>query len=322
MVKIVSLNYYLDENSLSFPSVKERINKIEETLELNKDTDILICSEMYIARIKNNKFTYVYEEKITSETKIIPRHGEVKDLSGINQNSIRKSGEYASEPEITERLIDISNKYPNVLIISGTTLSYLIERDTVDNKTYILKQGNLKTHYKMDSHKGLSDLVSDELYEKLENSSYFRNKSGKIEDVTFNYMDKDFMILLQICADAEKSVEGIKFEHPEKLNLRIILSYLFSNKPQTIVGADYDILIDGGHGLVVYDNKDVVYDDKGKIKPYYSSVNVGINKIHVDMINLTKKYVEPSSSHEYKYLKYKNKYLKLKNLMTNLDIII
>ena len=303
MVKIVSLSYYLNKEYQ--PSVKERIDMIEQTLELNKDTDILLCSEMYITRIENSKFTFVYKEKKTSETKQTVR-GDAKDFIGIEQNRIRKSGEYASEPEITDRLIDISNKYPNVLIISGTTLLELLDDDNMtDNKTYILKQGTLKSHSKMNSHMGLSDSVSGGLYDKLVRSSHLRNESGKEEDLTFNYMDKDYEIKLQICADAENSVQNIKFEHPEKLNLRIIISYEFSVKPQIIEGADYDVQIDGGHGLVVYD----------KVSEKYRSSNA--NKLHIDTIILTKKPMELSSSHEHKYLKYKNKYLKLKNLMTN-----
>jgi hypothetical protein len=322
-MKILSLVFKLDKINKN-PSIFERLGIIEECLLSNPDTDILVCSEGFLASIDNNlhKFMAIDELKYDLED-MIQYPGEYDKTDYIKlceQNKIIKNNECESEVTLKKYLLAISMKYPNTLIIPGTVF---IRSSEIKNITYIIKNGNIiKEHSKINAFDGFENIYKLSEVDKFKN---FYDSDGKYDKEYQQFLDKikrekvikklytkytnnlEYEVAVSICAD----VSPIKEKEKNKLSIYLAPSYGLSPPIEASdinhITQNVDLYIQPeGLNFETYIVKNPMF--LGTIDINENKLNKCENTIKCFTINVH----QSTNMHYIKYLKYKAKYIKLK----------
>jgi len=285
-MKIITLHFKIEY--IENPTLIERINLIEKCLQENSNVDILICSEAYLSLLRGNYFTALDANNINT-----PESGYENNYN--IQHELRSQVECYSEQELLRLLKNISTKYPNVLIIPGTSF---IRSGYILNKAYIIKNEEVKEHYKSNTFHGFY-----KMFEFLPNDQQDLRETN----IFTKYLDyTDYEVALSICADTCPR----RMLRRRDLSLLISLSYglakTFKSEITSITqNVDFYIQVDAEH-LDVSIIKNPTYSGT------FSKTEIGVHKsIKCYLVELKK------PEFQVKYLKYKNKYLQLKDLLQN-----
>ena len=350
-MKIISLVFKLDNYNKN-PSIPERLDIIEACLSKNLDTNILVCSEAFLARIDNNlhKFTAIDEFKFTLEDMIEDPidYSDIDYVKLCEQNKIIKFDDCESEVTLKKYLLAISIKYPNTLIIPG---SVFIRSFEIKNVTYIIKNGKiLKEHMKINAFDGFENIFKLSEVDKFKN---FYDIDGKYDKEYQLFLDKikrektikkpytkyinnlEYEVAISICAD----VSPIKEKNKDKLSIFLAPSYGLPPPTSQIdiahITQNIDIyiqpeglnfetyVIQNPNFLGTFDNNENKLNKfENTIKCFTINVKQDIETGKQDIetgkqdIETGKQNIETVKQdiekHYKKYLKYKVKYFKLK----------
>jgi predicted amidohydrolase len=351
--KDISDDFVVGNTKCKNPTILERLEVIDNLLSQNNDTDILVCSEAFLARINNENNNFVAIDEYKKNLASFLEEPEKKE--SCEQQKIINSNDCESEETLLLKLKEISLKYPRTLIVPGTTFVKNFNSNfkrNIDNRTYLILNGSIiKNHNKIKIFAGFQDDFDVD-------SLKYDKKGSYPTDVTFEH--KDYNVIISICAD----VSSIKTEKTDKLSIFLSLTYGLS--PPTLseinrITNNIDIYIQpDGLALQTYlvKNPSFLGDftiiekslDKFENIIKYSEINItqtieqraeqkrlqqaklaelaelaklaksaengGIYRINREKLiatELMEKELTKSDNFRLKYLKYKTKYIKLKN---------
>jgi hypothetical protein len=315
-MKIISLVFKLD-NSNKNPSIFERIDIIDECLSKNPDTDILVCSEAFLARIDNDskKFTAIDELNYSLDD-MLKYPGEYTNIDYIKsceQNKIIKINDCETEKTLINILKCISLKFPNTLIVPG---SVFIRSVNITNKIYIIKDGKVsKEHEKIKTFAGFENifkLSAVDNFKNFDDPQYqdFLNIMNEVERTRGKKYSKyiynpKYEVAISICAD----VSPVEERNEAKLSIYLAPSYGLPppivEKTINEITKNVDIYIQPD-GLNFETHVVKNPDFKGTFVCTKNELDKFENTIKCFTINVE------SEPYRVKYLKYKAKYIKLK----------
>ena len=187
-MKILSLVFKRD-TLYKNPTILERLEIIDSVLSENKDTNILVCSEAFLARINNNnnKFTTIDKIKINLEN----ISHESDKITYCEQQKIINSNDCESEETLLFKLKEISRKYSKTLIVPGTTF---VKSYQINNRTYLILNGLIiKKHNKIQTFTGFGNDFDYNSYDCLSNNE------SCIKNIKFEH--QNYNVNVSICAD-------------------------------------------------------------------------------------------------------------------------
>lgn len=283
-MKIITLHFKIEDNGN--PTLIDRINLIEKCLEENSNVDILICSEAYLSLLSENNIRALDANNINERESGYEINYDI-------QEALKIKGECHSEQELQTLLKNISTKFPNVLIIPGTSF---IRQHYIFNRAFIIKNEEIKEHNKSKTFHGFKKMFEFLQHDKQD---LFEGPTG------LKYLDyQDYEVALSICADTCFR----KIPKKRDLSLLISLSYGLSKPFESEIAeitqnVDFYIQVDGEH-----------LDVSIITNPTYSGT---FSKTEINVHKSIKCYLVELKKPEFKikYLKYKNKYLQLKDLL-------
>lgn len=324
-MKILSLVFKLNDREKN-PSIFERLAIIEDCLSKNKDTNILVCSEAFLARIDNdsNKFTAIDQLNYNlHEMRENPKeYNNIDYIKLCEQSKIIKINDCESVKLLMQCLFSISLKYQDTLIIPGSVFT---RPSNIENTLYGIKNGiKLFEYEKFNTFVGFEKIFKlsevdtfKQFYEstgaidpKYIEFQELKLRVANIKKYTKYLKEPNYEVAISICADNCPIKEE---KNKEKLSIYFVPSYGLSmpdtKKNIEIITENIDIYIQPeGLNFETYVIKNPEF--KGSFSCIENKLSKFENSIKCFTININSN--TDADKHFAKYLKYKAKYIKLK----------